>query len=133
MSIAFLLLAAGAASPLPRHPQTDEPRVIEIVARRFAFEPARVEAAVGEHLRLVVRSADGVHGIEIGAFKVKREIPRGAKGVVVDFTASKAGEFPILCSEYCGNGHDEMTGLLVVSAGGIKEEGHQHDEDADTR
>jgi heme/copper-type cytochrome/quinol oxidase subunit 2 len=36
--------------------------------------------------------------------------------VVIEFVASEAGTFPILCSEYCGNGHKDMTGTLVVVA-----------------
>ena len=94
--------------------QTDEPRVIEITARRFAFEPAEVEATVGEHLQLVVRSADGVHGLEIKKLKIKKEVPRGGEPVTIDFTATTEGTFPILCSEYCGKGHNDMTGMLIV-------------------
>jgi cytochrome c oxidase subunit 2 len=94
--------------------QSPEPRVIEITARRFAFEPAEVEATVGEHLQLVVRSADGVHGLEIKKLKIKKEVPRGGEPVTIDFTATTEGSFPILCSEYCGNGHTEMTGMLIV-------------------
>jgi len=92
----------------------ETPREIDVVARRFAFEPARIEVTVGETVRLRVVSADGVHGLEIRKFKVKKEIPRGTKPVVIEFTASEAGEFPILCSEYCGDGHEEMQGQLVV-------------------
>jgi cytochrome c oxidase subunit 2 len=94
--------------------QDAEPRVIEITARRFAFEPAEIEASVGEHLQLVVRSADGIHGIEIKKLKIKKEVPRGGEPVTIDFTPATEGRFPILCSEYCGNGHAMMTGALVV-------------------
>jgi heme/copper-type cytochrome/quinol oxidase subunit 2 len=34
----------------------------------------------------------------------------------VEFTADEAGPFPFLCSEYCGDGHDDMKGMLVVVA-----------------
>ena len=94
--------------------QSSEPRVIEITARRFAFEPAEVAATVGERLQLVVRSADGVHGLEIKKLKIKKEVPRGGEPVTIDFTATTEGSFPILCSEYCGNGHTDMTGMLIV-------------------
>ena len=93
-----------------------EPRVIEVVASRFAFEPARIEVAEGEHIRLVVTSADGVHGVGIKKFRVEKTVPRGGTPVTIDFVASAAGEFPLLCSEYCGNGHEDMKGLLVVAA-----------------
>ena len=94
--------------------QSEEPRVIEITARRFAFEPAEIEATVGEPLRLVVRSADGVHGLEIKKLKIKKEVPRGGEPVTIDFTATTEGTFPILCSEFCGKGHTDMTGMLIV-------------------
>jgi len=117
-SPALLGLALAAAASITLHPtaQAPEPRVIEVIARRFAFEPAEIQATVGERLRLVVRSADGVHGLEIKKFKVKKEIPRGTTPVTIEFTAGEEGRFPILCSEYCGDDHDAMTGMLVVRA-----------------
>jgi cytochrome c oxidase subunit 2 len=93
-----------------------EPREISVVAKRFTFEPARVDVKEGERIRLVVTSEDGVHGLEIKKFKVNKKIPRGGEKVTIDFVASAPGEYPILCSEYCGNGHEEMKGTLVVAA-----------------
>ena len=96
--------------------QTGEPRVIEVVAKRFTWEPAEIQVAVGERVRLVLRTADGLHGIELKKFKISKEIPRGNTPVTVEFTADEAGRFPFLCSEYCGDGHDDMKGVLVVVA-----------------
>ena len=93
-----------------------EPRTIEVVAKRFTFEPARVEVTEGERVRLVVKSSDGVHGVEIKKFKVNKKIPRGGEPVTIEFVASATGEFAILCSEYCGDGHEDMKGMLVVVA-----------------
>lgn len=120
--VAFTSLALVSAGPArvrsasPARPLTEDARVIEVVASRFAFDPATIEVTVGERVRLVMRSADGVHGLEIKKFKVKKEIPRGGTPVTVEFTAAAEGRFPILCSEYCGDGHEEMTGTLVVHA-----------------
>ena len=94
----------------------DTPRVIEIVAKRFEFEPARIEVTEGERVKLLVKSGDGVHGIEIKKFKVDKKVPRGGDPITIEFVASTAGEFPILCSEYCGDGHEDMKGMLVVAA-----------------
>ena len=110
-------LSAGSGQSAPDGPAPpQEPRVIEVIAKRFAFEPAEIEVLVGEKVTLAVRSADGVHGIEIKKVKVKKEIPRGAAPVTIEFTATEAGRFPIVCSEYCGDGHDDMRGTLVVKA-----------------
>jgi hypothetical protein len=57
-----------------------------------------------------------VHGIEIKKFKVDKKVPRGGDPITIEFVASTAGEFPILCSEYCGDGHEDMKGMLVVAA-----------------
>jgi cytochrome c oxidase subunit 2 len=94
-----------------------EPRVIEVVARRYAFEPAEIQVTVGETVRLMVRSGDGLHGFEIKQLKVKKDLERGAAPVAIDIKADRAGRFEYLCSQYCGEGHDDMKGALVVVAG----------------
>jgi cytochrome c oxidase subunit 2 len=98
-----------------RAPQSSAPRTIEVVARRFAFEPATIEVTVGERVRLLVRSADGVHGVGIRKFKVNTLVPRGGAPVAIEFVASEAGTFPLVCSEACGDGHADMRGSLVVT------------------
>ena len=90
-------------------------RVINIEATRFSFEPATVEVTEGERVRLVVSSGDGVHGLEIKKFKINKKVPRGGDPVTIEFVASEPGQYPILCSEYCGKGHEAMKGLLVVN------------------
>ena len=92
------------------------PREIDVIAKRFAYEPARIEVTEGERIRLLVRSADGVHGIEIRRHNVNKLIPRGATPVAIDFVAAAPGSYEILCSEECGDGHETMKGTLVVQA-----------------
>jgi len=122
ITAALLMIGlASAASVLQQPPASvdGEPRVFEVIARRFDFEPATIEVTEGDRVRLLVRSADGPHGVEIKAFKVKKAVPRAKPGdapITIEFVATRAGEFPILCSEYCGNGHKDMTGTLVVKA-----------------
>ena len=118
LTAAFAAVDGAGQAPSPA-PAAKEPKVFEVVARRFDFEPATIEVTEGDHVRLLVRSADGPHGVEIKQFKVKKAVPRAKPGdspVVIEFVASSAGEFPILCSEYCGSGHKDMTGTLVVVA-----------------
>ena len=99
------------ATPLP-----SEPRVLTVVARRFAFEPSRIEVRQGEQVRLLVRSADGVHGVRIRGLRVNTLVPRDGSPVTLDFVADTPGTYEIRCSEYCGTGHDSMRGALVVHA-----------------
>jgi cytochrome c oxidase subunit II len=119
-ALAVLLSAALLLSrESPRPPSTQEPerRRIDVVARRFAFEPSEIDVSVGERIELAIKSADGVHGIEIKQLKIKRQIPRGDTAIRIEFTAPAAGRYPIVCSEYCGANHEDMKGALVVRAG----------------
>jgi cytochrome c oxidase subunit II len=105
-----------AAASAPPFDSAQDERTIEVVAKRFEFEPSRIEVKEGERIKLVVTSADGVHGVEIKKFKVSKKIPRGGEAVTIEFVASASGEYPILCSEYCGDGHEDMKGMLIVVA-----------------
>ncbi len=119
LAVAFLVIVLTPIAGAPQQATDSEPKVFEVVARRFAFEPATIEVVEGERVRLLVRSADGPHGVEIKAFKVKKAVPRAKPGdspVTIEFVATAAGEYPILCSEYCGDGHEDMKGSLVVRA-----------------
>jgi cytochrome c oxidase subunit 2 len=113
--VSMLLTIIVTSAPGSAAPPAD-PRVIDIVARRFEFEPSVVTVTVGEPVRLMVRSGDGLHGFEIKKFKVSKDIPRGGEAVVINFTPNAVGEFPIMCSEYCGDHHEDMKGMLVVQA-----------------
>src|ERR1051325_8134941 len=61
--------ASGSAAP------PADPRVVDVIARRFEFEPSMITVSVGEPVRLMVRSEDGLHGFEIKKFKVNKDIP----------------------------------------------------------
>jgi cytochrome c oxidase subunit 2 len=117
-AVVGMALLFGSAFPFARQdPATaSAPRVIEVLAKRFSFEPATIEVTEGERVQLVVKSSDGVHGVQIKKFNVNKLVPRGGKAVTIDFVASAPGTYEILCSEECGEGHDAMTGTLVVKA-----------------
>ena len=89
------------------------PRVIEVKAKKYDFEPSTIEVQQGERVVLRVTSTDRLHGIGIKKFGVSREVPKG-QTVDVEFVASSAGTYKVLCTEDCGKGHDDMVGTLVV-------------------
>ncbi|MGD8897180.1 MAG: cupredoxin domain-containing protein [Acidobacteriota bacterium] len=115
-----LVLAALVAGGLPllalgSEERTSTPRTVEIVASRYAFDPARIEVREGEHVKLVLRSADTTHGLAIDGYGVKVPIPKGGEEVSVEFMAHRPGTFRMKCSEYCGSGHRRMQGRFVVT------------------
>src|SRR6188474_1800894 len=73
--VSTLLTIIVTSTPGSAAPPAD-PRVIDVIARRFEFEPPVITVTVGEPVRLMVRSGDGLHGFEIKKFKVNKDIPR---------------------------------------------------------
>jgi cytochrome c oxidase subunit II len=89
---------------------------VQVVAEKFAFEPATIEVMAGEPVRLVIRSADTVHGFAIRKLKIDVQVPRSGEPVTAEFTAPPPGRYEIECSEYCGRGHGQMKAALVSVA-----------------
>jgi len=106
---ALLTMMGASAAERP----VDE---IQITASRFAFEPATIQVNAGEPVRLVIRSADTVHGFSIPALKIATQVPKGGAPVTIEFTAPAAGRYEIACSEFCGGGHGHMKAALVSIA-----------------
>jgi heme/copper-type cytochrome/quinol oxidase subunit 2 len=86
---------------------------VQIVAARFAFEPATIEVRAGERVWLVIRSKDVVHGFSIPDLKIDVQIPAGGEPITVEFAAPPPGRYDIACSEFCGTGHGETQPALV--------------------
>jgi len=106
----------GPASPsLPSPKPVVRPVVKEfyIVAKQFVFEPGIIVVDKGDRVRLHVSSSDVTHGISIPDFGVNATIKIGIPQTV-EFVASKTGTYGIFCSEYCGAGHPNMKGTLIV-------------------
>jgi cytochrome c oxidase subunit 2 len=89
---------------------------IEIVAKKFTFEPSTINVVAGEQVRLVIRSADTKHGFAIEKLKIDVDVPKDGTPVTVEFTAPAAGRYQVECSDFCGLGHRHMKAELVSAA-----------------
>lgn len=87
-----------------------------VVAQQFYFnpgssEPIRVPA--GSTVTFYVTSADVIHGFQVVGTNVNvMVIPGQISKITVHF--EDAGEYGIVCNEYCGSGHHTMEGQVVV-------------------
>ena len=88
-------------------------RLIKMAARQFEFEPKTVVVRQGETVRLEVTSEDVAHGIDIESYGIDRKLEPGTTEVIT-FTAGKLGRHHFHCSVYCGTGHGDMHGEMVV-------------------
>lgn len=82
-------------------------------AYQFGFTPDIITVKKGDIVKLLVSSRDVTHGVYIKEYGINVPVNKG-KVTKIEFIADKTGEFEILCSVYCGQGHSTMKAKLIV-------------------
>ena len=143
ITIAILILVAGvflwqrrATAPTPPIitqlpvPQTPSPqatvvptplaqkisgdvREFTITARQYTFDPGEIRVKNGDRVRITLTSIDVTHGIAIPEFGFNLTAQVG-ETQSAEFVADKTGTFDLFCSLFCGSGHRDMKGKLIV-------------------
>ena len=85
---------------------------------------------VGQPVRMLINSVDVLHALFIPAFRVKMDAVPG-RYTELWFNATKAGEFPVFCAEYCGTSHSDMLTRVVVHPPGGYEKWLREQEEKD--
>lgn len=111
-----IVLAAGLLSLALGTRVLAQPRarVIKVSARRFKFTPERIALKKGEPVTFELTTQDVFMGMNVPDFNVRSDIVPG-KVTKLSFTPDKAGTFTFVCDVFCGDGHEEMAGKLVVT------------------
>ncbi|MFP5238378.1 MAG: cupredoxin domain-containing protein [Acidobacteriota bacterium] len=89
-------------------------RVVRVTAEKFEFKPERIELAKGKPVVLELISLDRLHGFRCPGLGIRVDVAPD-KVTRVPLTPDKAGSFPFVCDVFCGEGHDEMTGVILVT------------------
>lgn len=84
-----------------------------MVAQAFTFTPGNVEIPKGAKVTFLVTSPDVVHGFQLTGTPVNMMVVPGHINSLT-YTFKEAGEFLILCNEYCGTGHHMMSTKIKV-------------------
>ena len=108
--------SASAAERQPAVPQAAAApaRVIKVTAKKFEFKPSVITVKKGELVELELTTSDRRHGFDAPGLNIHAEIKPGSP-TRVQLKPDKAGHFPFHCSVFCGDGHEEMTGEIVVT------------------
>lgn len=109
------LVAGGVlagASALAVAPHSDA-TVIKVVAQRFHYTPGEIVLQRGKPVVLAFTSLDFVHGFKVPELGIRADLPPG-KVTEVRLTPDKTGTFDFLCDNFCGGGHEEMSGRIIV-------------------
>ena len=94
--------------------RADDVQVIRVTAKKFDFTPGEITVKKGVPVALELTSSDRVHGFSLPDFKLTAKIEPGKVTRVV-FTPDKTGEFTFSCNIFCGSGHEDMAGKLIVT------------------
>jgi cytochrome c oxidase subunit 2 len=108
-----VLVLAAVLSLRAKAKSNEEPRVVELVAKRFEFVPSTLALKKGETVTLRVRSEDVTHGLFLRALKIDADIVPGQTRELM-VTPETAGTFTAICHHFCGSGHGGMKLTVVV-------------------
>jgi len=88
---------------------------VHFLTSMWRFEPSRVVVPVGSTLDFFVISKDVTHGFNVLGTNVNLMVePAVVNEAKVHF--ERPGVYPIICHEFCGEGHQAMSAVVEVSA-----------------
>ena len=91
----------------------DKEKVIQITAKKFEYSPKDIKVKKDVPVVLEFTSMDRLHGFNCPGLGIRSDIVPG-KTTQLRFTPNKAGTFPFHCDNFCGIGHEGMTGTITV-------------------
>jgi cytochrome c oxidase subunit II len=116
------LFAIGAKGYIGSSVPPDEALEIRVTGEKwlwtFTYPNGNVtvnEFAIpkGRPIKLIMSAKDVLHSFYVPEFRVKQDVVPG-QYTTMWFEAVKVAESTIQCTEYCGTGHSEMLGKVMV-------------------
>ncbi len=109
------LLATTILTAAPGLPAraAEQPRVINITAKRFGFTPNLITLKKGETVKLRLTSEDVTHGFFMKAPQLDEIIAPG-QPTEITLTPQQEGRYTTICDHFCGAGHGNMSMTIVV-------------------
>lgn len=109
------LVMAGACGAAVRSQAADTgtERVVEIAVKKFEYIPAEITLKKGEPVRLELTSLDRLHGFDLPDLGVRVDV-KPDETVTVHVTPTKTGQFVFHCDIFCGDGHEDLQGVVTV-------------------
>jgi cytochrome c oxidase subunit 2 len=92
----------------------DEVRTVKITAQRFKYTPDEITLKKGVPVVLELTSLDRTHGFSCPDLGIRADVVPG-KPARISLTPDKTGRFLFHCDIFCGSGHEDMAGTIVVT------------------
>ncbi len=87
--------------------------IVRMVAGRYSFFPKEISVPAETKLTFRWVSIDVLHGVHIPMTNMSTMIVPGFVAQI-ETSFPKPGDYPVLCNEYCGLGHDHMWSKIQV-------------------
>jgi cytochrome c oxidase subunit 2 len=87
--------------------------VIKVTVKKFEYSPNSIKIKKGVPVILEFTSLDVMHGFNCPKLGVRTDIEPG-KVSRVRILAQKAGVYEFHCDVFCGDGHEDMYGKIIV-------------------
>lgn len=100
----------------------DEPGVYEVgdneyevvmTLQIFSFNPGDIEVPAGATVHFTMTSKDVIHGFQVAGTNLNTMVVPGHIQKI-SHTFDEPGEYLVLCNEYCGVGHEQMSTTITV-------------------
>jgi len=88
-------------------------QVVQITAKRFEYTPNEITLKKGVPVVLEITSLDRDHGFKVPEFGVRADVKPG-ETTRVRIVPDRTGRFEFRCDVFCGDGHEDMAGEIVV-------------------
>jgi cytochrome c oxidase subunit 2 len=88
-------------------------QVIRMTAKRFEYSPSEITLKKGVPVVLEITALDRDHGFKIPGLGVRADLKSG-EVTRVRIVPDHVGTFAFWCDVFCGDGHDDMSGQIVV-------------------
>jgi cytochrome c oxidase subunit 2 len=94
--------------------QAKPTQVIKIAAKKFEYSPSEIRIKSGVPVILEFTSLDRVHGFTVPDLGGIRLTIEPGKVNRVTILVPKAGTYEFHCDLFCGDGHEGMSGKIIV-------------------
>ena len=111
--LAAVGMAAGwhrfAMAAVPAGPE----QVVHMTAKRFEYTPNEITLKKGVPVIFEITALDRDHGFKIPELGIRADLKSG-EVTRVRIVPDRTGRFAFRCDVFCGDGHEDMTGEIVV-------------------
>jgi cytochrome c oxidase subunit II len=98
---------ATAAVPAGAEP------VVRMTAQKFEYTPSQITLKKGVPVVLEITAIDRDHGFKVPELGVRADLKSG-QVTRVRIVPDRTGTFEFRCDVFCGSGHEDMSGEIVV-------------------